>query len=223
MTAPKVPLPRSVLFCALLSLVLGTCTGMTSTGEAMGLAQASAAPPVVAPEGASAEELRLGEAVAGFQEARIRAMRPFRPWKQLTLWGLSLASMLTMVTALRLLVPAGLPRAGLVRGLSGAAIGAAVLRTVDGAMEFVLARRLGAPMKEVWQAQMNLQLAGQDAQTLAFAEQMKDALPGAFSGFTAVLTLLVAGSFLAMGQYLGSGRVRAAFAEPAPPQRNRPQ
>jgi len=215
-TAPKVPLPRSVLFCALLSLFLGTCTGMTSTGEAIALSQDSVATRVAEPD-ASPEEVRLGEAITGFQEARLRAIRPFRTWKQLTLWGLSLASMLTMVTALRVLVPAGLPRAALVRGLSTAAIGAAVLRTVDGAMEFVLARRLALPMSEVWQAQMALQLAGQDAQTMALAEQMKAQLPGAYSGFTAVLTLVVAGSFLAVGQYLGSERIRAAFA-PATPQ-----
>ena len=221
MTAPKAPLPRSVLFCALLCLVLGTCTGMASTGEAMALAQDSVSGPTVAP----------GRLCGRGATRRGRHRLPGGPGPRgPPLPGVAAADPVGALPGLhagdghrpaparsrRPVARRAGPRALRCRHRRGdPAHGGRGHGVRPGPPS---SRR---PMGEVWQAQMALQLAGKDAETLALAEQIQAQLPAAFSGFSAMLTAFVAGSMLAMGQYLRSQRVQGAFAPVAPP-RNRP-
>lgn len=210
------PLPRSVRLCAILALVLGTCSGMNATSTALSLMQSAH---VSTPRAnGTPEELHLDEAVQALQTAQQRALRPVRGARVAVALLLSVATMFTLVIALRLLIPAGLSRRPLVRGLSTVMIAAAILRTVDGAMDFVIARKTAKPALELMRAQLAAQppegVNVEDATRVL--NEFSAQLPNVAAAMTALLTLLVAGAFLAIGQYLRSERVLSAF--PPPPE-----
>lgn len=209
-------LPAGVRLCAILALVLGTCSGMHATSNALTLLQGSepVARTAKAPE--TPEQERLLEAAETLQSAHVRAVRPFRGARVLVALLLSVTTMFTLVIALRVLIPAGLSRRPLVRGLSTVMIATAFVRTVDGAMEFAIARKLSKPVMDLMRAQLMANPRGMDAEELlrAFNETV-GAMPNLYANVTAFMTLLVAGAFLGIGQYLRSERVAAAFPPPS--------
>ena len=211
------PLPRSVRACAILALLLGTCSGMNATTTALTLMQppsATAPRPEKGPQ--SPEEERVLEALQTLHAAQTRAVRPFRGGRLATSMLLSVATMFTLVIALRLLVPAGLSRRPLVRSLSTVMMATAALRTVDGAFEFVIARNTARPALEVMRAQLALKPPeGTDAAAMTeIFNQLEPLIARAATTSSAIMTLFVAGALLGMGQYLRSARVMAAFPPP---------
>lgn len=219
MTPKKAPrLPTGVLICTLGALVLGTCSGMGATSQAITLLDPSAAVARPSQETLSNEEVAVERALTELQVARERAGRPFRSLRLFTVLGLSLSTMFCLVTALRLLFPAGLQRWPLIRVLSGAAILSAVLRTLDGAFEFALRSQLADPMRRLAEAQaaaMAATTAERPPGTEDLLQQAAELVPRLGLWMAGLSTFVVAGGFLAIGQFLRRDKVRAQFAPPS--------
>jgi len=207
--APASPrLPRAVRIAAILCLLSAAATGLPSASEAMALTRF--------------EELReatlklepapwFGDPALARKalEARFFALESMRDARILTLGLLSLACAFTGVAAARILRPGGLPREGMRKLLSAAAIATAVLRTVDGAQWAVVARRMGEAMARG----LTLQPPVRTAEELA---QVKEALPGIMLGGTGLWTFLIVGLFMGLSQYFRSAHVRALLGSPPP-------
>lgn len=114
------------------------------------------------------------------------------------LFGLSSAAALVFVSAVRLRWPSGVHRGGLSTLLARAAVGAAVLRTIDGAQELVIVRAAVAAYER----------ALSEHQLAAGAEATR----AVFSAASVATTLAVTGLFLAASNYFGSERVQQTFA-----------
>lgn len=197
-------LPRGVRIAAAVCLVLSALTGMMAGVEAMGLTHFSEY------REAHLEPRRstlLGTDPVMAQrmlEAQFSALEPMREPRSVVLGGLAVACAFAFVASGRLLRPAGMPRDGMRRLLGGAAITAALLRTIDGAQWTVVARRMGAAMGE------NPGLLP-EFQDPAAAAQLKSLAPGLLAGSSIVQTAVVAGAFAILGQYFRSQGVRDAI------------
>jgi len=210
------PLPRGVKLCAILALVLGTCSGMNATSNALGLLQSGDPISRTAKPPETPEEERVLQAAEAVQLSHSRAVRPFKGARVASALLLSVATMFTLVIALRVLVPAGLNRRRLLRTLSTVTIATAVIRTVDGAMDFVVARKTAKPILELTRARMETDPATANSEEVArMFNDMAGTLAGWIPMATALMTLLVAGAFLGIGQYLRSQRVMGAFPPPS--------
>jgi hypothetical protein len=143
------------------------------------------------PEAYSAAQRAQGVAIRG----AIEGMR----WPRVAiLFGLSSATALVFVAALRLRWPSGLHRAGLAMLLSRAATGAAVLRTLDGAQELVIVRAAVAGYeKALREHQVDLADSGATLTIFSFG--------------SVVTTLVVVGLFLAASSYFKSERIQQTF------------
>jgi hypothetical protein len=126
------------------------------------------------------------------EESTLKEMREVRA---LTLSALSLACVFAFVGAGRMLRPLGLPREGVRRLLAGAALVAAILRTVDGAQLAAVSKRQGPLFARAFASLPKL------------SELQR--WPGVMLiGFAIGQTLLTAGAFLLVSQYFRSDRVR---------------
>jgi hypothetical protein len=82
----------------------------------------------------------------------------------------------------------------------GAAIAAGILRTIDGAMSAVVGQRAGTAV-----AKLSGPFEGLGASD---SEAFKSIVPSLFVTVVVLLTILFAGTFVAVGQYLRSDRAR---------------
>ncbi|WNG35643.1 hypothetical protein F0U61_19710 [Archangium violaceum] len=191
--SPSQSLPRGIRFAAFVCLVLSAFTGFFALRESMNLGRLS-------------ELKEAGNSqpafVTSLLEAQISALEPMRESRALILGALSVACALSFVAAGRMLRPEGLPLERMRRMLGGAAISAALLRTIDGAQETVVARRMAPAIIEAMKTLPELQ--GQ-------AIEQFQAVPWLFSASTVGLTAFVAGTFALLGQYFRSERVRQAI------------
>ncbi|MBJ6761960.1 hypothetical protein JGU66_14390 [Myxococcaceae bacterium JPH2] len=194
-------LPRRVRIAATVCLVLSILSGMLAGMEAYGLSDFSKY------REASLEPRRAtllgGDPVIAERlvEAQFSVLEPMREPRLVVLSVLGMSCMVAFVASGRMLRPAGLPREGMRRMLGGAALTAAVLRTIDGAQWTVVARRMGAVMAE------SLGKMPEFQDPLA-ADQMKQMMPTLMAFGSILQTALVAGTFALIGQYFRSQSVR---------------
>ncbi len=204
MSAPASPppgLPRGLRLAAVLCVVLSAFSGFFALNEAVELIQLEHLREASRHPTASA----LGDPalVARISEARFAALESMREPRGLLLGALSVSCSLVFVAAWRLLRPDGMRLEGMRRMLGGATLVTAVLRTLDGAQEAVVARRMGPATAEALRA-------------MSFFQDSDVALlqgsPWLFSVGTGVLTALLAGTYSVLAQYFRSEHVRQAIA-----------
>ncbi|WP_224365492.1 hypothetical protein [Hyalangium versicolor] len=189
-------LPRGIRIAAVLSLILAGLTGMSSVTEASSLSQFSEYKEAVL---ANAGRFGDREANEHVLHAQFSALEPMREPRIFLLGTLAVVCAFVFVAGARMLRPGGLPREGMRRLLGGAAIVAAILRTIEGAQWMVVVNQMSAALVKgpfpSWQDPASIELIQR------FAPAM---LAAGYIGMTA----LVAGGFVLLGQYFRSERVR---------------
>lgn len=217
MRAPKSRLPRGIRFAALLAALFAGLVWFKSVWEllevldAAGITEALRTSTPVA-----ASDRPFLDATIAYHEEAERSVGPMREFRALTLGALWLCSLMVLSSALRLLRPAALPRAGDRQRLARMAVAAALLRAVDGAQALALTRKLAAPFERLALVQFERTARLWELQPTPTPEQIAHwaslsvRLQEALSLGT---TVLVAGVLLALGQYFGSARVREAVAQ----------
>lgn len=115
---------------------------------------------------------------------------------------LSSAASLVFVLALRLRWSVQGPRELVATLLARVAVGAAVLRTLDGAQQLVIARTAA---EEIGKALVR--------EGVAEAQALGEAVLAAYSALIIGWTALVVGLFVGFSRYLGSDAVRAALGQ----------
>ncbi|QRK04995.1 hypothetical protein JQX13_32940 [Archangium violaceum] len=199
--SPSQGLPRGIRFAAFVCLVLSAFTGFFALSESMGLSRLSEFREA---SGSSNFSIVGDPSIdARIADAQLAALEPMRESRALTLGALSVACALVFVAAGRMLRPDGLPLERMRRMLGGAAITAALLRTIDGAQGAVVARRMGPVMVEAMRTLPEFQ--GPAADHL-------QVMPWLVSASAVGLTALVAGTFALLGQYFRSEHVRQAVS-----------
>ncbi len=133
--------------------------------------------------------------VARATEAEVRALESMKTPRAVILWALALSTAIAFIACGRLLRPAGVSRESMRRLASYTFLAAAVLRTLEGAQNMVVAKRVGAAMAEDPQ----FKSVGLPPEVLVF-----------FTSAIAIgLTVFFAGSFAVLAQYFRSERVKA--------------
>ena len=202
--SPSQSLPRGIRFAAVLCLILSGLTGFSALQGAMQLSQLSElkdkASNVVRFSKETEKDLIF---IARLDEAQLTALEPVRDSRTLVLGLLSVACAFVFVSASRVLQPGGLPLERVRRLLGGAAIIAALLRTIDGAQEAAVARHLALAFTDILLSRPDLFKAppGFD---------VKSVMPTLLLLLTAGMTAAIAGTFALLGQYFRSERVREA-------------
>jgi hypothetical protein len=202
--SPAPLLPRRIRFAATVCLVLSTLTGFSALRETLELEHLGKLRDEVS--NVSRFSKNPDQLVAArITEAQIAALEPMRDSRSLVLGALAVACSFAFVSSGRLLRPGGLPLERMRQVLAGSAILAALLRTIDGAQWAVVARRIAPVMAE----HLSTLPMFQEAQAAA---QLEATLPGIASGFTMVLTAVIAGTFALLGQYFRGESVRQAIS-----------
>jgi hypothetical protein len=179
-----------------LSLILAGMTGMASLTEASRLTQFSEYK-----EAMLANAGRFGDRESNehMLRAQFSALEPMREPRIFLLATLAVVCAFVFVAAARMLRPGGMPREGMRRLLGGAAILAALLRTIEGAQWMVVVDHMSSALVKgpfpSWQDPTTIELIQRFAPTL---------LAAGYIGMTAV----IAGGFILLGQYFRSERVR---------------
>jgi hypothetical protein len=189
-------LPRGISIAAVLALVLSGLTGMSAVMEASSLTQfAEYKEAVLANAG------RFGDQVSNEHVllAQFSALEPMREPRAVLLVLMAMVCSFVFVAAARMLRPGGMPREGMRRLLSGSAILAAILRTIDGAQWMVVVDRMSAALVKgpfpSWQDPASIELIQRFG-------------PFVLSAVYIGMTAFVAGGFVMLGQYFRSERVR---------------
>ncbi|MGZ3459609.1 MAG: hypothetical protein ACXU86_14035, partial [Archangium sp.] len=199
--SPSRALPRGIRFAAFICLVLAAFTGFFALSGCLELGQLTELR-----EATNAPRFSImGDPAvdARISEARFAALESMREPRSLVLGALSMACALLFVSAGRMLRPGGLALERVRRVLGGSAITVALLRTIDGAQDAVVARRVGPLLAEAMKSLPEFR--GVDAAHLQL-------LPWLISASTMALTAFVAGTFALLGQYFRSEHVRQAIS-----------
>ena len=201
MSASEDRLPRGIRHAAAVALVLSGVTGLFSASEVMGLGRLSELK-----EASRSQAVILGNPELGAKalDAQISALESLRESRALLLVGLCMACAFIFVSSGRMLRPAGLHRENVRRVLGVSTLIAAGLRTIDGAQWAVVARRMGTAMAEAMAHVPEFQAPE--------AAPMRASIPLILQGGTVLQTFLVASTFLLLGQYFRSERVREAIS-----------
>jgi hypothetical protein len=200
--SPSQRLPRGIRFAALVCLVLSGLTGFSALKDTVVLGQLSELKDKANNVARFSQEKEL-VLVARLEEAQLTALEPLRDSRTLILGALSMACAFVFVSAGRVLKPGGLPLERVRQMLGGAAIIAALLRTIDGAQEAVVARRL-------WLALADILLTLPEFETAPHTAELKASLPGIALVLSVGMTAVIAGTFALLGQYFRSQHVREA-------------
>jgi hypothetical protein len=193
---PPPKLPRGIRIAAVLCLVLSGLTGMSAVTEASSLTQFSEYKDAVLSNAGRFGDRESNEHVL---LAQFSALEPMREPRTFLLGTLAVVCAFVFVAAGRMLRPGGLPREGMRRLLGGAAILAAILRTIDGAQWMVVVDRMSAALvKGPFPPE-------QDATSI---ELIQSVGPFVLSAGYIAVTAFVAGAFILLGQYFRSERVR---------------
>jgi hypothetical protein len=207
-----VPNPPGLRNAAFLCIGMGAFMGVTSTMEVVALAdlrpmrqgveeralkmKAEAAPLLAQDDDGRLSVLfdpELHRIMGATHVDRLEAMRGSR---SVVLVMLSVLCSVIFVSAGRLLRAQGLPREGMRRTLAGALIGAAVVRTLDGAQLASINQRAAMAVKPL-------------LETSAWGPQ---GLETAVVALVGLWTAVLVGAMLLLSQYLRSERVRQVVA-----------
>jgi hypothetical protein len=199
-------LPWHARIALAVCLALSGLVGSLSFREAAMLAGGLDRVEISVPADATATQRELAEKAWEAQRGALRGMRRSRV---AVLTGQSLACALLFVTGLRLWRPLGISRAGMLKVGSATALACAVLRTVDGAQQAVVARRVMAAATRVMASSEEIATQAQDPRVVELASR---ALGGLGIALSIGLTVLVAGGFAALAQYLRSDLGRRSLA-----------
>jgi hypothetical protein len=184
------------------SLVLSCISGSFAIGELVSperplpRKETSAPPPGLPPYVDPAINERL-------VEAQLSALKPMRESRSLVLGALSVACAFVFVSAGRMLRPAGLPLERVRRLLAAASITAALLRTIVGAQDTVVFKRMAVVMAEALSHHPELK-------TPELVAQFKATILFVMSAAMVFQTALIAGTFALLGQYFRGESVRQA-------------
>lgn len=192
---PAAPLPRPVKRAAIALLVLSIIGAVGSMTELLSL---SALEEQTSPTFSLTSNPGLQRQIEVQFTATRRALLGMQTSRSAILLSQALACLLVFVLASRLLRPYDIPRDRVRRFLGWAALGVAVLRTLDGAQRAVVARRVGEATGEVL---LDPELTG-----LPWGSLMVTA--------SVVQTTAIAGAYLLLSMYFRSEKVRQAI-EPA--------
>lgn len=189
-------LPRGIRIAAVLSLILSGLTGMASLTEASRLTQFSEYKEAMLENAGRFGDRESNEHVL---LAQFSALEPMREPRIFLLATLAVVCAFVFVAGARILRPGGLPREGMRRLLGGAAIFAAILRTIEGAQWMVVVDHMASALVKgpfpAWQDPATIEVIQRFAPTF---------LAAGYIGMTAV----IAGGFILLGQYFRSERVR---------------
>jgi hypothetical protein len=175
--------------------VLAAMVGVGATGEILRLRHLSEIPALFAPN-----PLLPPEALAQAEAVARASMFGMRSSRLVVLSLLFLACTVTFLTVLRLWRPLGLPRGGMLRLASFAALGCALLRVVDGAQDAVIFRRFASALATALASANALP----DPEVARLATNLQVALHVGW-------TLAVASAFLVLSQYFRSQQARKLF------------
>jgi hypothetical protein len=202
--APQSPrLPPGISVAAVLCLILSGMTGMCSASEAARLVNLSESKEDALRGMEGLAEPAVLERMERVAQAQISALEPMREPRSLVLGALAVTCAFAFVAAGRMLRPAGLSREGMRRLLGGAAIIAALLRTIDGAQWLVVVKRTNAAAVDLLSLQFK-------AMPPPVADLMGTLFPHLLPALVLAHTFFIAGAFVVLGRYFHSERVRAA-------------
>lgn len=200
MSQPQ-PLPWHARTALLTCTLLAALVGVGASGEIAQLRHLSEVPslsrPLVQPE-----TEQQAEAMKQAEEVRRASMFGMRSSRLAVLTLLCIACSVTFLTVLRLWRPLGLPRGGVLRLASFAALGCALLRTIDGAQDAVIFRRYASALAQALSQGSTPAVLDPEVAKLTANLQM---------AVHVGLTALVAGAFLALSQYFRSQRAQKLF------------
>lgn len=185
-------LPREFRAAIWTALIASALVGFGSSAEAM----TAFNPPDVEEVVRAMPKYGDPQVSEAITRTRLEMAQGMRGPRGAVLLALSFVCGLALVSAMRLLYPGGLPRSGMRRITAGALLVAGVLRTVDGAMELVIARRTA---REIERLDLAAEIPGMDPERV---------LSSFLVLLTVALTLLMVGIFVGVSQYLRSERAR---------------
>jgi hypothetical protein len=186
---------RQARALALICMFLTGASGIWSASEVLGLSQRF--------ESAAGTTSSDGESAARLRELTRAAVEPDRQARTALLLVLAIALSFTFVSAGRMLRPGPLPREGIRKLLSGAALVSAALRTVDGAQEAVISIRVARGLQRMGG------LPGLDTRATDALQPWMAHLPQLALGGAVLRTVVVAGLLAIIGQYFRSSRAKA--------------
>ena len=198
------PLPPRVRVAAFAAIGLSALVGLGAAGsmaEVLDLEQLmDAGPPKTLPFG---DNEYTREALQAQYQAEVGALESMRTSRAVIEILLSTCAAMALVSAVRLLRPAGVPREGVRKMLGSTALACAVLRTLDGAQSTAVARKVGAAVDKAL-AQSNPPGGYLDGMATTGAVTM-----------SLFFTAFFVGCFLVLSAYFGSAGVRALTAREA--------
>jgi hypothetical protein len=206
-------MPRGIRNAAFACLILSAAVGFMAASQTWSLVSPQEHPQAVQTPKAALSlskdpalqkelEEKLAQAQDEAEQTEQSSLNERREVRALILTALSIACALTFVGASRMLRPFGLPREGVRRLLAGAALAAAILRTLDGAQLTAASRRAAA----TWARTVGT-LPHVDETELWLRIVPRISGP-AFIGVAMGQTLVIAGAFLFVSQYFRSERVK---------------
>ncbi len=198
------PLPQRVRWAALFAIGLSAMVGLGAAGsmaEVMDLEQLiEAGPPKSVPFG---ELFYSKQVIAAQFHAQIGALQSMRTSRVVVEVLLSTLAAMSLVSAIRLLRPAGVPREGVRKMLGLTALGCAIMRTLDGAQSTALAKKVGVAIDKAML---------ESSPPQGYVDGVASVAAPLMSLF---FTLVFVGGFLAVSAYFGSAGVRAVIAREA--------
>jgi hypothetical protein len=151
------------------------------------------------------------EALAKAEAVARASMFGMRTSRLVVLTLLCIACSVTFISVLRLWRSGGLPRGGMLRLASFAALGCALLRTIEGAQDAVIFRRIYSALAEGLSPDLSPAMADPETAQLV-ARLWPDVQLMVHVGLTAV----VAGAFVVLSQYFRSQRAQKLFTSGDP-------
>jgi hypothetical protein len=191
-SAPEQPLPWHARAALTGCTGLAAMVGVGASGEIVRLRRLSELPslfglnPLLPPEAQAQADAVARASLFGTRSSHL-----------VVLTLLCIACTVTFLTVLRLWRPLGLPRGGMLKLASFAALGCSLLRVVDGALDAVVFRRFTSEMAQALSSVIDPQLARLQAD-IQMAVQM---------GWT----LAVATAFLVLSRYFRSQQAQKLF------------
>lgn len=197
MSQPQ-PLPWHARAALIACTVLAVMVGVGASGDIVRLRHLSEIPALF-----SSNPMLPPEALAQAEAVARASMFGMRSSRLVVLTLLCIACSVTFLTVLRLWRPLGLPRGGMLRLASFAALGCALLRVIDGAQDAVIFRRFASALAQALSQGSTPVVTDPEIARLAADFQV---------AVRVGWTLAVASAFLVLSQYFRSPRAQKLFA-----------
>jgi hypothetical protein len=191
------PLPWHARAALIGCTALAAMVGVGASGDIVRLRHLSEIPALF-----SSNPLVPAEALAQAEQVARASMFGMRSSRIAVLTLLFIACSVTFLTVLRLWRPLGLPRGGILKVASSAALASALLRVVDGAQDAVIFRRFSSALAVA--ISTGTTPAVTDPEVARIAADLQVALHVTW-------TLAVASAFLVLSQYFRSQSARKLF------------